>query len=161
VEILKYLVGDARLSQRAIARSVGMSPPAIADRIARLENLGVIEGYHAKVNYQLLDRAMTIVVGVSCERSSGQRELAQTLLDIPEVERVDLVTGASDLQVRMRVRDQTHFNGVFFDRLLTIPGIRHTDTAFALYTFEPDSFALQVLSSLSQQTEEDETTTDS
>lgn len=148
VQILCYLSGDARLSQRAIARAVGMSPPAVADRIGRLESLGVIRGYRAELDYALLGRSLTVVVGIASERSDNQRELARKVLEIPEVEAVDLVTGKDDLQVRLRVRDQDHLNEVYFERLLALPGIRHTETALVLYAYTPDSFAKQVLTSL-------------
>jgi len=68
---------------------------------------------------------------------------------------VELVTGSADLQVRMRVRDQAHLNEVFFDRLLPLPGIRHTHTALAMLSFEPDNFLLNVLDSLSDTREAD------
>jgi Lrp/AsnC family transcriptional regulator for asnA, asnC and gidA len=142
------------MSQRAIARAIGMSAPAIADRIARLESTGIIEGYRAKINYTLLDRGLTLVVDITSERSEDQRELAKTILGIPEVEHVDVVTGASDLQVRLRVRDQAHFNEVYFERVLAFEGIRHTDTALVLYSYEPDNFARQVLASLPEPSED-------
>jgi Lrp/AsnC family transcriptional regulator, leucine-responsive regulatory protein len=155
VEILKYLTDDARLSQRAIARAIGMSPPAVADRIGRLESVGVIEGYRAQLNHALLGRSLTVVVGISSERSHGQRELAKQVLEIPEVERVDLVTGPVDLQVRLQVRDQAHLNEVYFDRLLTLPGIRHTETALVLYSFTPHNFAERVLTHLTTPNQEE------
>lgn len=148
LQILTYLATDARMSQRAIARAIGMSAPAIADRIARLESTGVIQGYRAKIDYALLDRGLTLVVGITSERSADQRELAQAILGIPEVEQVDVTTGASDLQVRLLVRDQAHFNEVYFEQLLAFEGIRHTDTALVLYSYEPENFAEQVLASL-------------
>jgi DNA-binding Lrp family transcriptional regulator len=154
VRILGYLADDARLSQRAIARAIGMSPPAVADRIGRLESLGVIRGYHAELDYALLGRTLTIVVGVASERSDNQRELARRMLDIPEVEAVDVVTGKDDLQVRLRVRDQEHLNEVYFDRLVTLPGIRHTETALVLYAYVPENFAKQVLAGLTETTAE-------
>jgi len=147
VKILRYLTNDARISQRALAREIGMSPPAVADRIARLEAVGVIRGYRVDIDFDQLGWEMTILVGITAEVSRGQRELAQEVLAIPEVERVDLTTGSADLQVRVRVRDRTHFNEMFFDRLLAIPGIRHTSTALALYTYEPENFTLRVLDS--------------
>lgn len=154
LQILEYLAADARMSQRAIARAIGMSAPAIADRIARLESVGIIEGYRAKINYALLDRGLTLLVGITSERSADQRELAQAILGIPEVEHVDVVTGSSDLQVRLRVRDQAHFNEVYFERLLAFEGIRHTDTALVLYSYEPENFARQVLASLPETSED-------
>jgi Lrp/AsnC family transcriptional regulator, leucine-responsive regulatory protein len=154
VRILGYLAEDARLSQRAIARAIGMSPPAVADRIGRLETLGVIKGYRAEVDYALLGRTLTVVVGITSERSDNQRELAQQVLSIPEVEGVDLVTGQDDLRVRLCVRDQRHLNEVYFEQLLTLPGIRHTETTLVLYGFTPDNFAKQVLDSLTTLQEE-------
>jgi len=63
-----------------------MSAPAVSDWIARLEDSGIIPGYRAVVNHALLDRPMTVVIGVRSEQSFEQRELAQTVLQIPEVE---------------------------------------------------------------------------
>jgi len=147
--ILESLVDDARLSQRALGRAIGMSPPAISERIARLEALGVIKGYRAVLDWGALDRSMTVVVGVLSERSAGQRELAERILDeIPEVESVDIVTGPLDLRLRLRVRDQAHLREVFFDQLLTLPGIQHTDTSIVMLSLEPDNFARNVLRTL-------------
>jgi Lrp/AsnC family leucine-responsive transcriptional regulator len=148
IEILKYLVKDARISQRALAREIGMSPPAIADRIARLEADGVIQGYGASIDLTRLGLELTVLVGIIAEASKGQRELAQDLLAIPEVEQVEIVTGSPDLRIRLRVRDQAHLNEVFFDHMLALPGIRHTDSSLALYTYRPANFALRALASL-------------
>ncbi len=151
LEILGYLVSDARLSQRALARAVKMSPPAVAERIARLEASGVIEGYRATVNFAALGRPMTVIVGVKSERSAAQRDLAASLVNIPEVERVDIVTGLTDLQVRLHVRDQTHLNHVLFDSLLASTEIRHTETYLALSTLEPDNFSRRLLEDIAEE----------
>src|SRR5258708_14290797 len=45
IGILQLLAEDARTSQRSLARALGMSPPAVGERIARLERAGVIRGY--------------------------------------------------------------------------------------------------------------------
>ena len=153
LEILGYLVSDARLSQRALARAVQMSPPAVAERIARMEAAGVIEGYHASVNFAALGRPMTVIVGVRSERSAAQRELAASLVNIPEVERVDIVTGATDLQVRLHVKDQAHLNDVLFNSLLASTEIRHTETYLALSTAEPDDFSGRLLQHVAEELE--------
>lgn len=149
LRILESLVSDARLSQRALGRAIGMSPPAISERIARLEALGVIKGYRAVLDWSALDRSMSVVVGVLSERSAEQRELAERILDeIPEVETVDIVTGPLDLRLRLRVRDQAHLREVFFDQLLTLPGIQHTDTSIVMLSVEPDNFSRNLLGTL-------------
>jgi Lrp/AsnC family leucine-responsive transcriptional regulator len=152
LKILSYLVEDARISQRAIARAVGMSAPSVADRINRLEAAGVIQGYHATLNYGALERPMTVVIEVQSERSSTQPELAKRLVEMPEVERVDIVTGSTDLQLRLRVRDQAHLNEVLFNNLLLAStDIRHTETYLCLTTEQPDSFDGRLLDTLAQE----------
>src|SRR5262245_48604766 len=72
IKLLKEVVRDSRVSQRALARAIGMSAPAVADRIARLENAGVIKGYRAELDLAALGRPMTVVVDVLSDRSTTQ-----------------------------------------------------------------------------------------
>jgi Lrp/AsnC family leucine-responsive transcriptional regulator len=151
LKILSQLVQDARISQRALARNIGMSAPAVADRITRLENAGVIRGYRAQLDYTLLDRPMTVVIQVLSDRSTTQLELAEKLAAFPEVERIDVITGPTDLEVRLRVRDPEHLNEVLFGRLMTASSeIQRTETHIALVTFEPPDFALRLIQSLAE-----------
>ncbi|HUX04404.1 MAG TPA: Lrp/AsnC family transcriptional regulator [Acidimicrobiales bacterium] len=156
LKILEHLVTDARLSQRALARSIGMSPPAISERISRLEASGVIRGYRAIVDWSALRRPMLVDISVLSERSADQREVAARLLEIPEVESVDIITGSLDLRLRLRIADLDHLREVFFDELLAVSGIQHTNTSIVLSTLEPPNFARSVLQELlSQVAEED------
>ena len=50
-KILDCLQQNARQSNTEIARKVGISSPAVAERIHKMEDMGIIEGYHAKVSY--------------------------------------------------------------------------------------------------------------
>ena len=155
LRILEHLATDARLSQRALARSIGMSPPAISERISRLEAAGVIKGYRAVVDWSALGKAMLVDISVLSERSADQREVAQWLIQIPDVESVDVITGPLDLRVRLRVRDPDHLREIFFNQLLAAPGIQHTDTSMVMATVEPENFTRNVLQSLLAELMED------
>src|SRR5215472_2145976 len=48
--LLRALADDARQSQRSLARQIEMSPPAVADRLARLERSGAIRGYRVQID---------------------------------------------------------------------------------------------------------------
>lgn len=148
LRILAELATDARTSQRALGRAIGMSPPAVADRIARLEQCGVIRGYRALLDWAAIGRSLTVTVGVVTERSADQRQLAKQLLDIPEVEHVEILTGPIDLRLRLRVRDQHHLREVFFEQLLSIADVRHTDTSLVMSMVEPDNYATRTLTEL-------------
>ena len=146
--ILRLLVGDARLSQRAVAREVGMSPPAVADRIARLERAGVIRGYRAQVDRGLLGSALVVYVGVVSVQGGDQPAVVRALRKLSEVEDVHVVTGPKDLLVRLRVRDHEHLKTVLFDRIWSLPGIDRTETYISLGQMEPKEFDLALLDSL-------------
>jgi DNA-binding Lrp family transcriptional regulator len=91
---------------------------------------------------------MLVDISVLSERSADQREVAQWLLRIPEVESVDVITGPLDLRVRLRVRDPDHLREIFFNQLLAAPGVQHTDTSIVMATLEPENFTSNILQSL-------------
>jgi DNA-binding Lrp family transcriptional regulator len=127
-----------------------MSPPAVADRIAHLEGSGVIKGYQAQIDWGVVGFAMTVVIEARLDRGIAQVDMtARIASEIPEVERVDVLTGSNDVQIRLRVRDQAHLNEVLFERLFTsFPEIERTVTHLVLVTFEAEGYADRVLTML-------------
>ncbi len=100
-QILYYLTQDARhTSAPDIAEKVDMSAPAIRNRIRRLEEEGVIKGYHAHVDYERTDSRLTNQY--VCSTSATERqELAQRVLDVPGVVNVrEIMSGTGDLRIK-------------------------------------------------------------
>jgi len=83
-QILAALQEDARLSFNQLAKRVGLSPPAVADRVRRLEEAGVIRGYRIDVDRASLGWPVTALVRLSCpaQQDRGVVKLAQ---DLPEI----------------------------------------------------------------------------
>src|SRR2546426_377465 len=148
VAILRLLTVDARMSQRAVARQVGMSAPAVAERIARLERAGVIRGYRAELDRSLLGYALVVYVGVVAVQGSDQPAVIRALRELPEVEDVHVVTGPKDLLVRLRVRDHEHLKTVLFDRIWSLSGVDRTETYISLGQMDPKDFDRSMLDSL-------------
>lgn len=151
LQILRALAQDARLSQRALGREVGMSSPAVAERIGKLEAAGVITGYRAVIDWNALGWGMEVVVDLISERSIDERELLKRALEIPEVEKVEVVTGSVDVRLLLRVRDHAHLQELFFERLLQMPGVRHTSTSLVMSKQEPENYSLSLLEEIRQQ----------
>jgi Lrp/AsnC family transcriptional regulator, leucine-responsive regulatory protein len=63
-EILAALAEDGRTALKDIARRVGLSSPSVAERIRRLEEVGIIEGYGATLNAQALGFPLTVSIRV-------------------------------------------------------------------------------------------------
>jgi DNA-binding Lrp family transcriptional regulator len=145
LQILRVLSQDARLSQRALGREVGMSSPAVAERIGKLEAAGVITGYRAVIDWEALGWGMEVVVDLISERSVDERELLRRALEIPEIESVAVLTGPVDVRLQLRVRDHAHLQELFFERLLNMPGVRHTSTSLVMSKQQPDNYALSML----------------
>jgi DNA-binding Lrp family transcriptional regulator len=143
--ILSLLVADARISQRRLAREVGMSAPAVAERVSRMERVGVIRGYRAELDWSALGHDLVVYVGVVAVQGGDQPELVAALRSLPEVEDVHVVTGPKDLLVRLRVRDHAHLREVLFERLWNLPGVDRTETYISLAHMEPKEFDAELL----------------
>ncbi len=105
--ILDELQQNARISYRELGEKVGLSSPAVTERIRRLERDGIITGYHASVDPGALGFPMLGIVRV---RSTGPQshmidELAEQMDEVVECHRV---TGSESHVLRVRLRDVEH-----------------------------------------------------
>ena len=99
-QILYYLTEEARhTSAPDIAEKVDISAPTVRNRIRRLEEEGVIRGYHADVNYQKVGGRLTNHY-VCSTGDRDRKEMAQRVLDIPGVINVrEIMSGKGDLRI--------------------------------------------------------------
>ncbi|HVB54448.1 MAG TPA: Lrp/AsnC family transcriptional regulator [Candidatus Acidoferrales bacterium] len=148
LQILVLLLRDARRSVRGIAAEVGMSAPAVAERIGRLERQGVIRGYRAEIDWGRLGYGLLVYIRVTGVQGSEQSATVTQLRQLPEVEQVEVVTGDSDLLVRLRARDQQHLRELLFERVWKVSGIERTETLLCLGELPPKSFDLELTESL-------------
>src|SRR4051812_12639886 len=92
LRIVGELQIDARTTLAELGRRVGLSAPAVADRVQRLEETGVITGYHAAVDPAALGFPLTVIVRISPAVREIQR-VAKIAADIPEVIECHRITG--------------------------------------------------------------------
>ena len=107
LRLLAELQADARLSLAELGRRVGLSSPAVADRLKRLEDEGVITGYRADVN----PRALGYTLGVIIRIRPAPRQIAavaKLARDTPEVLECHRVTGDDCYVMTAYVRDVEH-----------------------------------------------------
>ena len=111
VRILAVLQDDARLSMRELGRRVGLSAPAVTERVRRLEEAKVLLGYHALVSPAALGRGIQAFIGV---QESGQRDpqLVQWARGQEGVLEVHSVTGENSCMIKVALRDMSELRGV-------------------------------------------------
>ena len=143
--LLRALATDARQSQRALARQAEVSPPAVADRIARLERLGAIRGYRVDIDWAALGYPVVVYIAVTAGPGMDLSEIIKALRALPEAEDMSVVTGGLDLLVRLRVRDHAHLRELLLSKIFQINGVQRTETFLSLADVEPDNFAAGML----------------
>ncbi len=106
-QILDELQQNCRISYRELGEKVGLSAPAVTERVRRLERDGIITGYHAEVDPGALGFPMLAIVRI---HSAGPKshlidELAEQMDEVVECHRV---TGSESHVLRVRLRDVEH-----------------------------------------------------
>lgn len=105
--ILGELQGDARLTIAELGRRVGLSAPAVTERLQRLEGAGVIRGYHADIDPRALGLSLSAVIRI--RPAPGQlRNVADAALEAEEVVECHRITGDDCYIMRAHVRDVEH-----------------------------------------------------
>ena len=109
--LLGELQEDARVSLAELGRRVGLSAPAVADRIQRLESAGAIRGYRAQVDPRALGFSLTAVIRIRpAPRELGK--VADLARETPEVVECNRITGDDCYLMRVHLRDVEHMEEV-------------------------------------------------
>jgi len=107
VRILGVLQKDARASFSDIGRKVGLSSPAVAERIRKLEDAGIILGYHTKIDPQKTGKAIAAFIHLTAppERYAKIKSLANSA---PEILECHHVSGSESFIMKACVRSVSH-----------------------------------------------------
>jgi Lrp/AsnC family leucine-responsive transcriptional regulator len=114
--ILAALQENARLSYSELGRRVGLTPPAAAERVRRLEEAGVIAGYHAQLNLDKLGLPLRAIIRLA-PRNRPASELSRLLSELPDVLECHHVTGEDCYVMKVAVRSVGHLEALL-ERLL-------------------------------------------
>jgi len=110
-DLLRALQEDARLSYSELGRRVGLSAPAVVERIRRMEEAGIISGYRAEVNLAKLGFSITAFMRI--ESSAGNfSSLSDRLKRLPEVLECHRVTGSDDYIAKVAVSSVAHLESL-------------------------------------------------
>lgn len=113
--IIKALQADARISLKDLAERVGLSSPSVSERMRRLEERGVVRGYAADIEPQLVGYPLQAIVRI--RPLPGKLAAVQKLIEkMPEVGECDKVTGDDCFVARLYVRSIEQLD-VLLDRV--------------------------------------------
>ncbi|KXJ56926.1 MAG: AsnC family transcriptional regulator [Neptuniibacter sp. Phe_28] len=128
ISILRTLQVDGRISYVDLAEKVGLSSTPCIERVKRLEKEGYIEGYHARLNPQLLDYNMLVFVEISLSYQTPDafQMFNRAVCDLPYILECHLVSGDADYLLKARINDMSEYRALLGDMLLTLPGVKNS-----------------------------------
>ena len=129
--ILRELQRNARTPFSEIARRIDMSSATVHDRVKRMEEEGVIRGYHAAVEPAALGLDIEAYVGLRIQQGASETVL-EKLEGVDAVQEVVLLTGELDAMMHIVVENTQELRELMFDRVANIDGIDRSQTMVIL-----------------------------
>lgn len=120
------------MTQMEIATAVGLSQPAVAERMRKLEQQGVITGYAAQVNARLLGKGITAFIGVAVEHPKYNEGFTRKIVSLPDVLECHHVTGQFSYYLKVKTETTESLDRLISEQIRTIPGVERTHTTIAM-----------------------------
>lgn len=132
-KLLTLLRASGRATYAELARTVGLSAPAVHDRVGKLEAQGVITGYHAEVNARAVGLGITALIGVQVDDYTADDAVLRALREMPEIEDCMFVAGDESYVIKVRVGAMEELEDTLM-RITRLPGVTRTRTTIVLST---------------------------
>jgi len=110
-KILDALQKDARVSYAELGKMVGLTPPAVIERVRRMEEAGIIKGYHADVDLKEIGAPITAFVRMSCPSEKYQQVIALSK-KLAEVMECHHVSGGDSFVLRVAASSVSHLEEI-------------------------------------------------
>ncbi len=136
LQILHIIQKKARIPNVEVARTIGMAPSAILERIKKLEAQDVIQGYEVRLNPEMFHCAMTAFVHIKVKDSSKILETATAVSALEQVQEVHYLAGEDCLMAKIKVADNKELETILTTRISTLEAVGTTRTFIALATYK-------------------------
>lgn len=137
-KILRILKRNGKASATEISRVVGLSIPAVSERIRKMEHSGIIEGYGAKISRRKTGYNATAFIMVNLERSGDVEEFRQKIVEFQQVLECHHVVGAFDYLLKVLVKTPDDLEHFLMDELNEIPTVASSQTFMCLSTLKEE-----------------------
>ena len=131
--ILDLVQENCKQPLAAIGAKVGLSAPAVVERIHKLEEAGVIRDYVAILDARRVGRDVTAFIGVSTEKPGAIRAVEAAVVGIDEVQECHHVTGAHTLMLKVKTLNTESLERLI-DSVRSVEGVVRTETMIVLST---------------------------
>ena len=107
LKIISILQQEGRISMKELGKVVSLSPPAVAERVKRLEDTGVIEKYKAVINNEKVGKPISVLINASI-KPEKQESFLQFANSADEIVECHHVTGPHSMIMKAYLREMSH-----------------------------------------------------
>lgn len=131
-KLIELLQANGRATQLELAGEIGLSQPATAERIRKLEERGTILGYEARVDAVQLGKDVTAFIGVGIEHPKYFEAFTKKVLAHPEVLEAHRVAGGDSYLLKVKTSNTRSLDKLLTEEIRTITGVTRTHTTLVL-----------------------------
>ena len=132
-QLLEALQADCRRSLKEIGAAVGLSAPSVMERVRKLENAGIIKGYHALLDAHKVGLDIAAFIGVSIGSPAEFHSFQAWIDAIPQVLECHHVTGGHTVLLKVRTGNTGDLENLL-SRIRSMEGVGSTETMVVLST---------------------------
>lgn len=138
-ELLPLIEKNSRIDIKELAVLVGSTETEVLNELEKLENEGIICGYHTLIDWEKtsIEKVNALIeVRVTLQRGQGFDKIAERIYNYPEVKSVYLISGGYDLLVTLEEKSLKEISGFVSDKLSTLDSVLSTATHFILKRYK-------------------------
>lgn len=123
--LLRHWQSDASLSPAELAERVGITSSKAARRLTRMQEIGVIEGISAVIDWAALGYAVEVSLRITLDKTQARAfdDFIEAARAVPEVTEIQTFLGRVDVRLNIIARDMPHYQDIYRRRVLTLPHI--------------------------------------
>ncbi|MDX1940692.1 MAG: Lrp/AsnC family transcriptional regulator [Saprospiraceae bacterium] len=136
LKILKILQENSKITNLDLSKKIGLSPAPTLERVKKLEQSGVVESYHAKVNPQTigLNVKTFVLVSLAWQKENALNNFLDKIREIEEIVECYIITGEADFLIKIVCKDIPTYEQLLFKTLSQIEEIERLKTLMTLST---------------------------
>ncbi len=132
-QILEGLQDDAKVSLNRLGERVGLSAPSVMERVRKLEQAGVITGYHAVLDARAVGLDVAAFIGVRVQNPNAIEAFEAAIEDVPQILECHHVTGGHTMLLKVKTRNTGALEQLI-RRIRSFDGVASTETMVVLST---------------------------
>jgi Lrp/AsnC family leucine-responsive transcriptional regulator len=132
IKILDHLQRNGRESWSSLAGATGLTGPAVADRVRKLQEQQIISGFAALLNASEVDLGMTAFIAVTLQAPEHRGAFLERITSLQQVQECHHVTGEDDYLLKVRCSGTADLEQLITEQLKSLGGVLRTRTTIAL-----------------------------